>query len=42
MSGYLYNDAFDNFVWYIGIFYKIVAGMLLIKNKISDMVKECS
>lgn len=30
--------AFDNFVWYIGIFYKIVAGMLLVKNKISDMV----
>jgi hypothetical protein len=30
--------AFDNFVWYIGIFYKIVAGMLMVKNKISDMM----
>ncbi len=30
--------AFDNFVWYIGIFYKIVAGMLLVKNKISNII----
>ena len=30
--------AFDNFVWYIGIFYKIVAGMLMVKNKISGMI----
>jgi hypothetical protein len=30
--------AFDNFVWYIGIFYKIVAGMLMVKNKVSGMM----
>lgn len=30
--------ALDNFVWYIGLAYKVVAGMLLVKNKVSGMM----